>query len=472
MKKEKITLCLLVFACSLLFTSCDDYLDVKPYGRTIPKTAEEFSALLHTRLNDIDSGDDEYIVGNATSDAIWDAACGDNFETCLKTSTSSLGGWLSTYVGNIVGSTKYVSYYSKPFEYIRDCNIVLSEMEDTGEDADKLRATAYAMRAAAYYQLMRIFCEAPRKGEFSSQLGLPIVTTFDLEATPNRSSLQETIDFIESDLQKSIAYHMTDDIYRFTEDVANGYLARLYFWTEQWDKALPIAQSILEKHPLLEGEAYTTMIGEAYDMTGNELLKSYRSGTSSEPFSSAYSGLNSMPVSSRFLSCFSDEEKETDIRYSLSVNSKREATKMFFSGMRAAEFKLIEAECYYHLGQTANALKSINELRAHRISDYTPLTEGTLPAISSKEIITQDAEGNALTPLIALILSERRKELFLEGDRFFEQKRNGSPEYNVFYNSLCYKVEKYMYTFPIPIHDLEINSGLEQNPGYSEIVNE
>ena len=38
--------------------SCNSYLDLKPYGETIPKTPEEFSALLHSILNDIDYGTD------------------------------------------------------------------------------------------------------------------------------------------------------------------------------------------------------------------------------------------------------------------------------------------------------------------------------------------------------------------------------------------------------------------------------
>ena len=31
--------------------------------------------------------------------------------------------------------------------------------------------------------------------------------------------------------------------------------------------------------------------------------------------------------------------------------------------------------------------------------------------------------------------------------------------------------EKYMYTFPIPLHDLDLENGLIQNPGYKEIQN-
>lgn len=45
--------------------SCNSYLDLKPYGETIPKTPEEFSALLHSILNDIDYGTDRITLGIA-----------------------------------------------------------------------------------------------------------------------------------------------------------------------------------------------------------------------------------------------------------------------------------------------------------------------------------------------------------------------------------------------------------------------
>lgn len=80
--------------------------------------------------------------------------------------------------------------------------------------------------------------------------------------------------------------------------------------------------------------------------------------------------------------------------------------------MRAAEFKLMEAECYYHIGKPELALHSINELRSHRISDYKDLTMNNLPSIQDMEIIKTDAEGNTLTPLMGLILRERRKNSF------------------------------------------------------------
>lgn len=453
----------------MALSSCNNYLDVKPYGRTIPKTAEEFAALLHNRLYDIDTGEDQYLVGNANQMVTYDAVIGDNFETCL---TGAGARGLGTYIGDIVGSNSYEYYYSNLYQIIRDCNIVLGEMTETGEEADKVRATAYAMRGASYYQLLRFFCEAPQAGQFSSQLGVPLVENFDMEAKPIRSSMQETIDQIESDLLKSASYKMEDNIYRFSEEVVNGYLCRLYFWTEQWDKALPLAQDILSNHPLIEGDEYKDMMTSAYDLKGNAIFKAYRSVTasSSESLSGLNTSLSYRPVSIRFLSCFASGEDTTDVRYDLCVNSQRQAKKIFFIGMRSAEFKLIEAECYYHMNDQESALSSINDLRAHRIENYTPITMSSLPAINSREIIAKDATGNDVTPLLALILSERRKELFLEGDRFFELKRNGCPSYWTSLNGLKYVTESYMYTFPIPYHDIELNSGIVQNDGYKDLV--
>ena len=87
--------------------------------------------------------------------------------------------------------------------------------------------------------------------------------------------------------------------------------------------------------------------------------------------------------------------------------------------MRGAELKLIEAECYAHLNQIENALKALNELRKARISNATDYTLTTLPDVVSTEKITVDAQGKALTKLMAAILNERRKEFFAEGDRMF-----------------------------------------------------
>jgi hypothetical protein len=68
--------------------------------------------------------------------------------------------------------------------------------------------------------------------------------------------------------------------------------------------------------------------------------------------------------------------------------------------------------------------------------------------------------------LMQAILNERRKELYGEGDRFWELKRNGSPSFWVAANGRRYTTQAFMYTFPIPKVDVQIINGLIQNPGY------
>ena len=57
---------LFIFTAAAVLQSCTDYLDIKPYGRTIPKTADEFSSLLHYHLNEIDFG--EEVIAAITHD--------------------------------------------------------------------------------------------------------------------------------------------------------------------------------------------------------------------------------------------------------------------------------------------------------------------------------------------------------------------------------------------------------------------
>lgn len=472
MNIRNITSRLTIAILAVASVSCSDYLDIKPYDKVIPETAEDFSAMIHYRLNRIDTGDDDCLVPSFSTTSSFDAAYGDDFEVCL---TGAGGARLPNYIGSFITYNNYNTIYTGLYEIIRDCNIVLHDMTETGtEEADKVRATAHAMRGVAYYQLLRMFCQVPEPGAYESQLGVPLVTEFDMEAVTPRATMAQTITQIESDLKTSIAYNMTDPIFRFTADVSKGYLARFYFWTRRWSDCLDMTSELLTAHPLLDIDGYKAMVNGGNKLHGNQLIKAYTSTSASA--SSATSGtistLSYRPVSIRFLSHFTDEERTTDVRYPMWVNTMRQATKPIFCGMRAAEFKLMEAEALYHLSRPTDALNSINDLREKRIEGYQRLSMQDLPStLNPREIVKVDVNGNALTPLMALILSERRKELFLEGDRFFELKRNGSPEFSTFYNGVKYTTLSYMYTFPIPIRDLDITSVLVQNPGYVEIVN-
>ena len=455
---------LFIFTAAAVLQSCTDYLDIKPYGRTVPKTADEFSSLLHYHLNEIDFGE-EVIVGNISS--VMDLECySDNLESILTQYPS--GNYIPLYIGdNLSGKqTRYENIY----EVIRDCNLVIGYLEERdsrlGQD---VLGTAYAMRGVCYYNLLKDFCE-PWDGNASGKLGVPLVTEFDMEAQPVRSSFSETVARADEDLKTAISYNIEDPVFRFNSDVAEGYLARLHFWAGNYSQAASYASDLLQKYPLINGEAYRNMMQSEVEKTGNMIFKSYVivESTHQQMYNGYKSYIQARPISKRFLDLFAGEE-DTDVRYSISVGNARVNNKAVSGCLRSAELQLILMESYYHLGRETEALAALNELRRNRITGVTDYTMETLPPVNGDDIISQDACGNALTPLLYAILCERRKELYMEGDRWYELKRNGRPEMWTAKQGRKFTTFSYMYTFPLPVRDLVLVDGLVQNPGYENV---
>lgn len=442
-------------------TSCKQFLDIKPNGKTIPKTADEFASLLHTRLNQIDYGNAmEPVIGNISAVANLEYFA-DNLDANLTIFPG--GNNSSVYVGARLNEQQ--SRYSLLYASIRDCNIIIDNLKtEENEESKTVLGTAYAMRGISYYLLLREFCEPYQRDD---QLGLQLVNTFDMEEKPLRSTYGQTINQIEQDLNKSISYHVKDELFRFTEDVTRAYLARMHFWTKSWDKAIDESSKLLTSHPMLDSADYRAMIQSKNTQRGNILLRSYIFSESSADitYNAEFSGLKFRPASREFYDLFT--EKKGDIRFNIIFDSKRINQKNFFAGVRTDEMCLILSESYAHKNDDLNALKYLNLIRSKRIPSYVPYTSANLPQVKTNALITKDAEDKPLTPLMQAILNERRKELYGEGDRFWELKRNGRPSFWVASNGRKYTTESFMYTFPIPRTDVQIISGLIQNPGYT-----
>ncbi|MBQ2109575.1 MAG: RagB/SusD family nutrient uptake outer membrane protein, partial [Bacteroidales bacterium] len=145
---------------------------------------------------------------------------------------------------------------------------------------------------------------------------------------------------------------------------------------------------------------------------------------------------------------------------------RRMNTKLPECRIRLSEIVLMLAECEYHLGDEAAALEAVNDLRRNRIDGAVDLILETLPAVRQGDRIRVDAMGGTMTPLLQAIFDERRKEMFMEGDRWFELKRNGCPEWWIVSNGLKYTTRKYLYTAPIYKRDVDMNPEMQQNEGY------
>ena len=252
--------------------------------------------------------------------------------------------------------------------------------------------------------------------------------------------------------------------YIFTGDVTSAFLAKTLFWMQDWDGVIGICPGLLEKYPLTDRAAYVNMIQELNKKQGEIIVKSYTGGSETNYYyTNAKKAAGRRPINKTFIDLFGDNP-EKDIRYQVIVGNRRMNKKTLCGRVRSSEICLMLAEAYAHKGNDSQALEYLNRLRSNRIGDVTPFTSDNLPA-TGKRLISENARGVELTPLMSAIFDERRKELFMEGDRWYELKRNGRPQMYVISNTRKYTTYKYLYTFPINRNDVELGE-LIQNDGY------
>ena len=439
--------------------SCNNYLNVKPQGKVLPQTDEEFASIMHNRILDIEGGDDEFVIGNMDVISRREG-CSDDLDANIQI------GSLKAYAGDVINNRQ--SDYREIFEIVRDCNIVIENLEGRSTTlASDVLAAAYAMKGICYYNLMRDFCDAWDASDAEEMLGMPLVDEFDILDMSVRASLAQTARYTENLLNKSLSKKMSDGKFFFTEYIVKAYAAKLAFWTEDWTKTINICNDIIANSgmELTSIDAYEDMIQSPYDRKGEVLVRSHINNSSELDwyFSSVKSEIKTRPVSASLMALF---DKENDIRYKVCIDAKRMGVKTPECRVRLSEIYLMLAEAYCHKGEDELALSCLNELRRHRITNVANLTMATLPPLRNDNRIVEDAECEPLTPLLQTILDERRREMFLEGDRWFELKRNGCPEWWIINNGLKYTTKKYMYTAPIYKGDVDLNPDLKQNQGY------
>lgn len=436
----------------LALSACTKFLTVAPQGVVIPTTDEDFAAIVHTLVNDVEGGGDPYLLGNMET-LVTREGCADDLDANLVAGTN-----LPAYAGEEIN--RRMTAWRELFKIVRDCNIAIEGLSGrTSETARGALSAAYAMKGIAYYNLLREFCgPVPAGGP-----GLPLVEHFSIAGQPRRASLQDTREFIEKQFDAALESGPSD-LFFFSEEVIRFYQVRLAFWYGDWERVLDLTTE-MDMTPCPR-EDFAAML--ASTSPGGELIARSHINDASELgwyFGYLKTYLESRPAATALVRLFGDEPAR-DIRFTACMDARHYATKPAECRLRRSELLLMAAESRYHTGRSDLALGLLNTLRRNRIEGAADLTDATLPPVREGGRIRVDARGNALTPLLQAIFDERRKELFLEGDRWFELKRNGRPSWWVIAGGLKYTTEPYLYTAPLYIGDVELFPDLGQNPGY------
>jgi len=362
-----------------------------------------------------------------------------------------------TIVANNADVTRtWVTAYSA----INTANIVISALNVVSDANTKsvIEGKALFIRGIMHFELVRLYAQPYDAAGTNANLGVPIVTKA-VKAIDNitnnvaRNTVAEVYAAVENDLKLAITkLASVDDQY-----TAKAFLARVYLQEGKYALARDMANDIITNSPYrlitnsLEAPFRTKNSSEGiFEIRQNEQSNA---GTSNDGLATFYASYENSTggnvgradalVNTTFYNAFeTGDKRQTEMIYDGTGARTGLFTKKWYSYFdnipvcRITEQYLIRAEANFRLGTTI----------------------GASPAADINTLRTRAGLGN-ITPTLAIILSEREKELDFEGFRLHDYKRTKRSIGTFAYNDP-------KLVFPIPDREININKALVQNPGY------
>ena len=378
-----------------------------------------------------------------------------------------------------VNSGDLSTHWSQSYKIIANCNQLIENVPNAPvTDAVKLQYTAEAraLRAYAHFTLVREFAK-PYSAD-PNALGVPVVlkSIGAKDVFPGRAPVKDVYAAIIADLLFADAnFPATQtDYFRLTKNSIEGLLARVYLNSGDYPNASKYAKLARTGYAL--GSGASLLAGFA-DKTSEWIWAINVRSDDNQGFLAVQSfydpynkGYSSFRASQEFLNLFA----ATDVRrnqFKIPTVSGGDLTtgtiklsgngylisKFLFRGawdnnivlMRSSEMVLIEAEAEARQGNNGPAQAAL-ALIQQRAVPGTPLSANTGAALVSE------------------ILVERRKELFGEGQRFYDIVRTGQgldrSQSVSHWSKLVIPAGDKRFTLPIPQAEIDANPNVVQNP--------
>ncbi len=502
---KKLNIILLAVLGVFALASCEDFLDMQPSNQAESTEAIKTAADAQIMMNGIMSKMTSSSLYGRNITLYADAKGGD-----LTIYSAGRGNDGLYSFNHSPSSGSYSGFWTVGYNIILQLNNLLHNIEviesnpDNIEDFDNLKGQAYTLRAMIYFDLVRLYGKSYTQGDPSKDWGVPnIVEVIDASSQPLRATVAENYAQIISDLETGAEVISKSKSSGYINYYGNmGIQARVYLTMGNNSLALARAKEIIDSqvYELYENDEWVDSWSKAYSSesifelamlpTENDLGTGSLGGYYSRQGHYSKSVLGYFGASDYFIARLAedpddvrhgimsfDEESES---YDKVANAgkgdrmgccykylggvdmpgddpeKGSATSCNIKLIRLSEFYLIAAEAALATGDKAGAADYLNEIRK-RSPNLTPADQTT---------ITLD-----------MILDEKSKELFGEGQRYWDMMRLGRTiEFNDEINGagIAHREKiidtKTFYKCILPIFEDEINAnpeiGKQQNPGY------
>ncbi|GAB3349533.1 RagB/SusD family nutrient uptake outer membrane protein [Arachidicoccus ginsenosidivorans] len=485
----------------LLNFSCKKFLKESSQSEFTPKTTKAFSELL------MGSG---YPLLNA--DALNIAVCffDDDIQQYSSPIISSIPDVISTRClpayswqpdffeglksSGFDAAGTSIDGYRNYYKHIIGTNIAIQYGEGsngTQKDKDFLLGQAYALRAYYYFQLVNLYGRPYNDSTTTPEksLGVPLILSANVsDSMPKRNTVAEVYKQIVSDLnnafEKLDQEKRSDDIHRIDHVAAHFLASRVALYMGKWDSVISDASYVIQYHPaLMDLNDWFPRVLQPngqyrfLPIVGDDNVESiWVYGNVQETF--PFGNETQYNMSQSLIQAFDEKDLRAQIYYTKVpdiilpfVTTPAQAKKWtsinggsrdaFGCAFRSSEAYLNRAEAYAEkfimTGETTFEQKALDDLNALRVKrfkpeDYVPL--GPMPPDS----------------LLQFCRNERRRELFMEGQRWFDLRRYGMPAITHTYSaikgqSVTYILNKHdpQYTLQIPQTATDLNQNLSQN---------
>jgi len=450
----------------LSLASCEkSFLELKPPTSLTPEFALATEADLQVALRGAYAGLKSTALYGRSLMVLGDMMADNTYQSALNTNrytNFNLYNYLVTD-GDVAGLWN-ASYTV----ILRANNIINSPIADNA-NIQQIKGEAYAIRALAYFNLVRYF-GSPYTLD-PSKLGVPIITTYQADLKPERAKIADVYTLINKDLTQAFTL-MTKftNSSQFSKYSAKALQAKVYLAMGDKTNAKTAALDVITNSGFtaISSAAHTGYWAGVAPRTDKveTLLEISFDAVANNAFDAlSYIYLQSgnygdMLCSSELYDLF----ETTDVRKSLYATGIRGGLASVFVNkygsftgdhsdtkvIRMSEMYLIAAEASYP-SNTADALKYVNEVTSRR---------GATAIASS---------GSAL---LEAIITERRKELAFEGERYLDMQRlqrNIARSKNYPAAALSIDFTNYRRIMPIPQGELDANPSIksQQNPGWN-----
>lgn len=433
-KKMKHIFLLLLVACGLATSTvgCDSYIDITPKGAVTVDSVRQYYELIVSPMRAywpssfILLSDDQWVKESEV----------------LGQESTSING--ITFTFNEDADRSIISdnnLYENMYSFILRSNLIIDNVDDA-EGSQELKTLAKAeartFRAFDHFLAVNTFAKAYNPETAAQDGGICIMDHYDLESTPQKSTVAQVYDFLIRELEESVPLlqEKPENIYHPNRAFGYALLAKVYLFHRDWAKAQEAAAKSLEINSKLAdynliSDAGGTARYKNFAKDGNPEVLSYHwmAGWTGEQNCLYRYGLISPELKNLF--------EAGDLRYSLFLRDTGTSITGWFDsgsgaaiwtpaitcmdrftymsvGLRTSEVYLIMAEALARQNRLAEAADYVSRLRANRIKGGN----GHIDAPATQ------------VEMVKIIINERRKELLFGFNRFFDLKRlNIEPEY-------------------------------------------